>query len=981
MIRRKPAPQNSPPPGAEKTLNGFIERHIGPSEEELPQILKSLNVSSLEELIKKALPEGVCDRDGFSLPSPLSEREALREIQIKAQKNQIFKDYIGMGYKPSVTPAVIQRNILENPVWYSSYTPYQAELAQGRLEALLNFQTMTADLTGMEIANASLLDEGTALAEALALAKSANDKKPQAKKFFVDSKIFPQTLDVLKTRCEAWGWVMETGAFEDFKGGEGYFSAILQYPDAEGSVKNIEKFLKSMALDHCVSIVASDLLSLTLLRPPGEMGADIVAGTSQNFGVPLFFGGPHAGFFATKKEFIRLIPGRIVGVSKDRQGQRAFRLTLQTREQHIRREKATSNICTSQALLAVMAGFYAVYHGPQGLKKIAVKIHRLTGELCAILHRFKDIKVLNSSFFDTLSFRLPSRRLAVQVYKAFQKEGINLRFAPDSQFSLALNERAEEEDIEQIQRVLESALPTSPPSQKAPLSRQKSGAFSPGQQAPQAIPEGCLRSSPFLQHPVFNSYHTETELLRYIHRLQNKELSLAHSMIPLGSCTMKLNATAELSPVSWPAFSDIHPFAPAEQSRGYRDLLAELEDQLCEITGFKAFSFQPNAGSQGEYAGLLAIKKYHGSRKESHRNICLIPSSAHGTNPASAIMAGFQTVPLACAKDGRIDRRDLDDKLKRHGKNLAGAMITYPSTYGFFEEGIQEICHRIHQEGGLVYLDGANMNALLGICRPARLGFDVCHLNLHKTFCIPHGGGGPGAGPVGVNEKLKDFLPGHFCFPEKTKAGAISSAPYGSAGILLISWIYIKLMGGEGLKRCAQTAIANANYIAQKLQPHYRVLFTGPNGFVAHECVIDLRKFKHSADITADDVAKRLIDYSFHAPTMSWPVPGTLMIEPTESESKKEMDRFCSALISIREEIRRAERDKSQRALLKSAPHNLKDAVREEWPFPYSKREAFYPLPWLYERKFWPPVSRIENAFGDIHPFCSCPPVLEPAES
>lgn len=945
----------------EEDQNYFVKKHIGPSKKEISQILKNLKVSSLEELMEETLPEEIYNQDKFFLPPSLTEQEVLKEIKAKAKKNKIFKSYIGMGYKSSITPAVIQRNILENPVWYTSYTPYQSELAQGRLEALLNFQTMVAELTGMEIANASLLDEGTALAEALALAKNANEKKTQAKKVFVDSKIFLQNLEVLKTRSEAWGWEMETGDFESFKGGENYFAVILQYPDSTGSIKNIEQFLKDMASNNCFSIVATDLLSLTLLKPPGEMGADLVVGSSQNFGIPLFFGGPHAAFFATRKKFIRLMPGRIVGVSKDRHQKQAYRLSLQTREQHIRREKATSNICTSQALLAVMAGFYAVYHGPKGLKKISIKINELTKKLYNILEDFKEIKIFNKTFFDTLSFELPSKKQALEFYKAFQKEKINLGFNNESKLSISLDESTTEKDILQIQKVLKETLST-------PFSHKK--LF-------QSIPKNCLRTSDYLTHPVFNSYHSETEILRYIHRLQNKELSLTHSMIPLGSCTMKLNAVTELSPVSWPSFANIHPFTPLEQTEGYRDLIKELEEQLCEITGFKAFSFQPNAGSQGEYAGLLAIKKYHESKNESHRDICLIPSSAHGTNPASAVMAGFKVVSLACKKEGLIDKQDLNRKLEKHGKNLAGIMITYPSTYGFFEEGIKDICHKIHQRGGLVYLDGANMNALLGLCKPAHLGFDICHLNLHKTFCIPHGGGGPGVGPVGVNEKLKHFLPDHFCFKEKTKVGAISSAPYGSAGILVVSWAYIKLMGLEGLKKSAQVAIANANYIAEKLKSYYRILFTGKNNRVAHECIIDLRKFKNSANITVDDVAKRLIDYSFHAPTMSWPVPGTLMIEPTESESKKEIDRFCSALISIREEITQTEKDKKQSPLFKSAPHNLEDALQETWPFPYSKQKAFYPLPFLKERKFWPPVSRIENAFGDIHPFCSCPPVPE----
>lgn len=961
-IQKSHLKNNTSFPSEEKNQDNFIRRHIGPSKQELSQILKTLNVSSLKELMQKTLPDEIYKQDEFSLSPPLTEQEVLKEITIKAKKNKVFKSYIGMGYKPSITPAVIQKNIFENPVWYSSYTPYQAELAQGRLEALLNFQTMVAELTGMEVANASLLDEGTALAEALALAKNANEKKSKAKKFFVDSRIFPQSLDVLKTRSEAWGWEMLTAEFENFKGGEDYFAVILQYPLVTGSVKNIEPFLKKMASENCLSIVATDLLSLTLLKPPGEMGADIVAGSSQNFGIPLFFGGPHAAFFATREKFIHLIPGRIVGVSKDRHQKQAYRLSLQTREQHIRREKATSNICTSQALLAVMASFYAVYHGPKALRKIALKINNLTKQLYAVLESFKDTKSLNKTFFDTLEWELSSKETALKIYNNFQKEKINLGFPSESHLSFTINENTTTTDILQIQNILEKTLPDFSSHKKL---------------FKQSIPEDCLRTSKYLTHPVFNSYHSETELLRYIHRLQNKELSLAHSMIPLGSCTMKLNAATEMSPVSWPAFSDIHPFAPAEQSEGYKELIKELEEQLCEITGFKSFSFQPNAGSQGEYAGLLAIKKYHESKNKSHRNICFIPSSAHGTNPASAVMAGFKTIPLKCTKEGLIDSKEFEEKLQTYGKNLAAIMITYPSTYGFFEEGVKEICHKIHETGGLVYLDGANMNALLGLCKPASLGFDVCHLNLHKTFCIPHGGGGPGVGPVGLSEKLKDFLPNHFCFKKKKGVGALSSAPYGSAGILLISWAYIKLMGLEGLKKSAQTAIANANYIAEKLKVHYRILFTGKNNCTAHECIIDLRKFKNSANVTVDDVAKRLMDYSFHAPTMSWPVAGTLMIEPTESETKKEMDRFCEALISIKEEIRQIEEDKDKNSILKFAPHTLKDAMQNKWPFTYSKQQAFYPLPWVYERKFWPPVSRIENAFGDIQPFCSCPPVLE----
>lgn len=928
--------------------------------------------------MKTTLPDETYNQDQFHLPSPLTEQEILKDIKSKADKNKVFKSYIGMGYNPSLTPAVIQRNILENPVWYSSYTPYQAELAQGRLEALLNFQTMVADLTGMEIANASLLDEGTALAEALTLAKNANETKPEAKKFFVDSKLFPQSLDVLKTRSEALGWEMCVGRLETFKGGKDYFAGIVQYPDVDGAIRSIEPFFKAMAKSSVLNITTTDLLSLSLLKPPGEMGADVVVGSSQNFGVPLFFGGPHAAFFATRKKFIRLIPGRIVGVSKDRHQKPAYRLSLQTREQHIRRERATSNICTAQALLAVMSGFYAVYHGPEGLKNIALNIHDLTKRLYGVLSGSKHTKKINSTFFNTLTWELSSAELAIKIYKDFQKENINLGFPKKSTLSFTLHEGCNEENLLQIQNVLEKSLSKLSKSSAKHGVKNKSSASS---HIIQAIPKSYLRSSSYLTHPVFNRYHSETELLRYIHRLQNKELSLAHSMIPLGSCTMKLNAVTELSPVSWPAFSDIHPFVPDEQSQGYGELIKELKEQLCEITGFQAFSFQPNAGSQGEYAGLLAIKKYHEAKGESHRDICLIPTSAHGTNPASAVMAGLKVVPLKCTKEGLMDQADLDSKLKMYGKNLASIMITYPSTYGFFEEGVMDICQKIHDQGGLVYLDGANMNALLGLCKPARLGFDVCHLNLHKTFCIPHGGGGPGVGPVGVNEKLKDFLPSHFYLTEtksnnkQPQVGAVSSAPYGSAGILLISWTYIKLMGLEGLKKSAQVAIANANYIATKLKSHYRILFSGKNNRVAHECIVDFRKFKNSVDITVDDVAKRLIDYSFHAPTMSWPVQGTLMIEPTESETKAELDKLCSALISIKEEIQYAE--KNSNTLFKSAPHTLEDAMQDKWPFAYTKQQAFFPLSWVRERKFWPPVSRIENAFGDIHPFCTCPPVLD----
>ena len=944
----------------------FIERHIGSSDKDISEILKTLNVSSLEELTDQILTSEVNRTESFRLDEALSEEHLLKKIRKIAKENKIFKSYIGMGYKNSITPKPIQRHILENPVWYSSYTPYQSELAQGRLEALLNFQTMVADLTGMEIANASLLDEGTALAEALTLCKNANSKKSQAKKVFIDSRIFPQSLEVIKTRSSSWGWETLIGEWEKFEGGDDFWAAVLQYPAVDGSIPNIEIFIQKMKQKDCFIITAVDLLSLCLLKPPGEMGADVVVGSSQNFGIPLFFGGPHAGFFATKKDFIRLMPGRIAGVSKDRHGKQAYRLSLQTREQHIRRERATSNICTAQALLAIMAGFYAIYHGPENLKKIALNIHNLTKKLYHILQSFTNLEILNSTFFDTLSFKITSSEKSKQIKENFLKKKMNLHCAKDSIFSITLDETCGPKDLKQIELALKSTL-----SFKKNIPSESSSKNSP---AEWGIAPDLLRTSEYLSHPVFNSCHSETELTRYIYRLQKKELSLTHSMIPLGSCTMKLNAVTELLPVSWPEFADIHPFAPSNQTKAYQKIIQELERQLCEITGFSAFSFQPNAGSQGEYAGLLAIKKYHEFKNQKQRNICLIPVSAHGTNPASAVMAGFEVKPLACAKEGGIDFKDFENKLKQYGDKLAGLMMTYPSTYGFFEE-VKEICNKVHQKGALVYLDGANMNALLGLCKPAHLGFDVCHLNLHKSFCIPHGGGGPGAGPVGVNEKLKKFLPGHLYLDKKTKLGAVSSAPYGSAGILVISWAYIKMMGAEGLKKSAQTAMANANYIAEKLKGHYRILYKGSKNRVAHECIIDLRKFKNTANITIDDVAKRLMDYSFHSPTMSWPVPGALMIEPTESESKKELDRFCSALISIRREIQDIEEGKTKADLLKSAPHNLTDLMKKEWDFPYSKQQAFYPLNWIYERKFWPSVSRIENAYGDIHPFCSCPPI------
>ena len=940
-----------------KNTASFAKRHIGPQEEELSQILKSLNVSSLEELVESAIPSEIYKKDTFKLEPPLSEQALLKKAKQLGEKNKIFKNYIGMGYNPAITPGVITRNILENPVWYTSYTPYQSELAQGRLEALLNFQTIIKDLTGMEIANASLLDEGTSAAEALVLTKNANEQKPKAHKFFVDQHCFPQTLDVLKTRSTSFGWEMEIGDFMNFKGGAEYFSIVIQYPNSLGSIEDIQPFLKKMEEQDIFSVVITDPLSLTLLTPPGEMGAHVVVGSSQRLGIPLFFGGPHAAYFATKEKYVRFIPGRIVGLSKDRHNNPALRLALQVREQHIKRERATSNICTSQVLLAIASSFYVIYHGAKGLEEISNKINSLTKKLYKLLSLFEG-KIKSPTFFDTICWELDSKEKAEKMQKLFWKEKINIGRPHPTSLSWTLNETTEEEDIAKIEEILQNQSFVS-------LSKNKKNQY-------EGIPQKLQRTSTYLTHPVFNKHHSETKILRYIHHLQNKELSLTHSMIPLGSCTMKLNSVTEMTALSWPCFSELHPFAPEDQSQGYLQLIKELEQQLCDLTGFHRFSFQPNAGSQGEYAGLLAIKAYHQKNNQDHRNICFIPSSAHGTNPASAMMAGLKVISIACTKEGPIDQEDLHNKLKIWGDKLSCIMITYPSTYGVFEEKIQAVCSKIHDHGGLVYLDGANMNALLGLCKLRSIGFDVCHLNLHKTFCIPHGGGGPGVGPVGVCEKLKDFLPNHWVFKKNSFVGSISSSPYGSAGILSISWAYISLMSYEGLKQSAQVAIANANYIAKQLQPFYRILYKGKNERVAHECIVDFRKFKNTAGITIDDIAKRLIDYSFHAPTMSWPVPGTLMIEPTESESKEEIDKFCSALISIKKEIEETEKN-PKFSLLKNAPHTLEDALKEDWPFPYSKEQAFYPLIWVKKRKFWPPVSRIENAYGDINLACSCP--------
>ena len=927
-------------------------------------MLQTLGLKSFEELLAKTLPAGIRWNKALDLPAGLSEQKLLGTAWELASKNKVFRSYIGEGYYDTITPPVVLRNILESPGWYTAYTPYQAEISQGRMEALLNFQTMVIDLTGLPIANASLLDEGTAAAEGMHLCL-ASTKNKNARKIFVSRDIFPQTLEVIRTRALPLGIEVVVGDESTASPGTDFFAAVVQYPNAHGEVKDIEPFIKRCEEKSVHTIVATDLLALCLLKPPGEMGASAVVGTSQRFGVPFGFGGPHAAFLSTREEFKRLIPGRIIGVSKDSQGQPALRLSLQTREQHIRREKATSNICTAQVLLAVMASMYGVYHGPEGLRAIAHRVHTLTKALGAGLKKL-GFTLHTENVFDKLIVKVtgPARE---QIIARARTAQINLSTRDPQTLGIALDEVATSEDVETLLTVFAAKKVNDSIEDLAKASSIK-------------FPESLQRQSPYLTHPVFNRYHSETEMLRYIYRLQAKDLSLAHSMIPLGSCTMKLNATAEMIPVTWPEFSRIHPFAPLEQAQGYLTLIHQLEKWLSEITGFAAVSVQPNAGSQGEYAGLLVIREYLKSKNQLQRNICLIPSSAHGTNPASAVMAGFKVVVVACDDQGNVDLGDLKAKIGAHKDTLGALMITYPSTHGVFEETFPEICNMIHEAGGQVYMDGANMNALVGVCKPGKIGADVSHLNLHKTFCIPHGGGGPGVGPIGVVEHLKTFLPKHSLVPEAGPAQGITSttsAPWGSAGILPISWAYIAMMGRDGLKQATEVAILNANYIAKKLAPHYSTLYKGKNGFVAHECILDVRPFKVSADITVDDIAKRLMDYGFHAPTMSWPVPGTLMIEPTESESKEELDRFIDAMISIRKEIAAIEEGKADREnnVLKNAPHCYTHLLDDNWNHPYTREQAAFPLPFVRERKFWVPVGRVDNAYGDKNLVCSCLPV------
>lgn len=934
----------------------FQERHIGITLNAEAKMLDKIGYSSLEQLIDTAVPSSIRFCQQLNLPSAQTENQALESLKQIAQQNQVYRSLIGMGYSNCITPSVIQRNILENPNWYTAYTPYQPEIAQGRLEALLNFQTMVIDLTGLEIANASLLDEGTAAAEAMTMSHGVSKSKSNV--FLVDSNCHPQTIEVIKTRARYLDieLIIDNPHSFDFTSNS-VFGCLLQYPATDGTIYNYEDVIKQVHQQKGLVTIAADILSLALLKSPGELGADIAVGNSQRFGVPLGYGGPHAGYFATKEEYKRQVPGRIVGVSKDVHGKPALRLALQTREQHIRRDKATSNICTAQVLLAVIASTYAVYHGEQGIRNIATRVNELTKFLAVGLQKL-GYQLRSTSFFDTITVEIDSDDLAAQIQKQAEEKKINFRYYLDDAIGISLDEATTLEEIETIWSIFANGQE---------LNIEKLTTEEVG------IPADLLRQSCFLTEEVFNQYHSETELLRYLHRLESKDLSLTSSMIALGSCTMKLNATSEMLPVTWSEFNNIHPFAPASQTKGYQVMIQQLEQWLGEITGFAGVSLQPNAGSQGEYAGLQVIRKYHDSRGEGHRNICLIPESAHGTNPASAVMCGLKVIPVKCHQ-GDIDFEDLQAKAEKHSDNLAALMITYPSTHGVFEKGVKDICNIIHSHGGQVYLDGANMNAQVGLCRPGDFGADVCHLNLHKTFCIPHGGGGPGVGPIGVMPHLVTFLPATNLADEGESIGWISAAPYGSASILPISWMYIAMMGAEGLTQATKIAILNANYIAARLAPHYPILFTGKAGLVAHECIIDLRHFRNTADISVEDVAKRLIDYGFHAPTMSWPVNGTMMIEPTESESLAELDRFCEAMISIRQEISAIENGEVDQEdnLLKNAPHTAESLISADWQHPYSRESAAYPSEWTKEYKFWSAVGRIDNAYGDRNLVCSC---------
>ena len=960
----------------EEQQHEFASRHIGTNNEhDTNEMLKTIGAGSLDELISKTVPSSIRLKNPLKLPVAQSEFEYLTELKKIASKNKVFKTYIGQGYYNTITPSVILRNVFENPGWYTQYTPYQAEISQGRLESLLNYQTMVCDLTGLELSNASLLDEATAAAEAMAMLFHHKNKTDEitSPKFFVDTNVFEQTKAVLLTRATPIGIELVHGNYASASLDESYFGAIVQYPNSVGSVDDHRDFINKVHAVNGYVVMATDLLALTILTSPGELGADVAIGSAQRFGVPLGYGGPHAAFFATKDEFKRGIPGRIIGVSIDAQNNRALRMALQTREQHIKREKATSNICTAQALLANMAAMYAVYHGPEGLKKIAQRIHILTTAISKALSN-AGVKVLNKQFFDTISFEVSD---VTNFKKVAEANGANFHFHGNGTVSLSIDEVASN-SLSETEKNL-AAIFKQAESKDLSLNLDEAGALF-GQGSP------LQRTSSYLTHPVFNTHHSESQMMRYIKSLENKDLSLNTSMISLGSCTMKLNAATELIPVSWPEFGGIHPFAPASQTKGYQYIISKLEDYLCKITGFTACSLQPNSGAQGEYAGLLTIRAYHADRKEAHRNVVLIPISAHGTNPASAIMAGMKVVVVKSDSEGHIDVADLKLKAAEHAKDLAGLMVTYPSTHGVFEEGIKKVCKIIHDNGGLVYMDGANMNAQVGLTSPGMIGADVCHLNLHKTFAIPHGGGGPGVGPICVNNKLKPYLPGHKVsghsqWPD-TYTSAVSAAPYGSASILLISYAYIRMLGVDGVKRSTEYAILNANYMKARLEKYYQILYSGSNGYCAHEFIVELRPFKTSAGIEAEDVAKRLMDYGFHAPTMSFPVPGTIMIEPTESEDKTELDRFCEALISIYNEIKAIEEGKADKIdnALKNSPHTQAVICGDEWNHVYSRQEAAFPLAYVTRNKFWPSIARINNTFGDRNLVCTCEPTSSFAE-
>ncbi|MEP6821448.1 MAG: aminomethyl-transferring glycine dehydrogenase, partial [Chthoniobacterales bacterium] len=962
-LPEKPAAAKQAQPPLNDRFDSFVRRHIGPNAATIDAMLETVGYENLDALIDATVPANIRMKGELKLPAAKSERGALEELRAISMRNKVARSFIGAGYSDCITPPVIQRNIFENPGWYTAYTPYQAEIAQGRLEALINFQTMITDLTGMEIANASMLDEATAAAEAMTLCRAVVSGRDV---FFVSELCHPQTIEVVQTRAKPLGIRVVMGDHAKFEFTEPVFGVLLQYPATDGAIHDYEPFIKRAHDAGALAIVAADLLALTLLRAPGEFGADVAVGNSQRFGVPLGFGGPHAAFMATRDAHKRHLPGRLVGVSHDAEGRPGYRLALQTREQHIRRDKATSNICTAQVLLAVMASMYAVYHGPRGLRGIAERVHHFAAKLAKGLQGL-GFEIAHTDFFDTLRVELGAAASADLLQRA-ERVGCNLRALGPHAVGIALDETTTDAEIESLMSLFRATHVRSFADDELDGSAFR-------------IPRSAIRNSPFLTHPVFNQHHTETEMLRYLRRLEARDLSLTSSMIPLGSCTMKLNASAEMFPVSWPEFSRLHPFAPESQTTGYRDMCEQLEQWLAEITGFAAVSLQPNAGSQGEYAGLLAIREYHRANGEGARNICLIPQSAHGTNPASAVMAGFKVVPIATLKDGDIDVADLRAKAEAHKADLAALMVTYPSTHGVFETTIREICEIVHENGGQVYMDGANMNAQVGLCRPGDIGADVCHLNLHKTFCIPHGGGGPGMGPIGVALHLLEFLPAHPKIDNpnldrQSGVGPVSAAPFGSASILTISWMYIRMMGGRGLTEATKIAILNANYIAKRLGDYYPVLYEGANGQVAHECIIDLRQFK-SAGVEVEDVAKRLMDYGFHAPTVSFPVAGTMMIEPTESEAKMELDRFCEAMISIHAEIQEVvsgAADK-QNNVLKNAPHTARQVTANEWDRPYPRERAAYPAEWTREAKFWPAVARIDNVYGDRNLFCSCVPM------